>query len=174
MEIDRTHMNNIIIILVVLLVISSWHLLSRNNDRVDKNTMEEDARESQSVPDNWSVQKDTNSNIGALLFYDKKKNQHIFSIYLNEEESRYGYSFNRGGGDGEIEDAIAIFDFEQKGKALLSMNSQKIKRIELGNGQDRKRISINPEKPFAIVIPDKSGKVTLYDINNEIITNHSL
>ena len=66
-------------------------------------------------------------------------------------------------------DGVHEFDYDIYGSALISMNKENISRIELDNGVEVTTISVDPEKPFAVVIPMNCGSVTLFDINDTIV-----
>ena len=56
--------------------------------------------------------------------------------------------------------------FENKGIALLSMNHDRVSRIEAGNSE----IPVDPEKPFVVVLPIDCGEITIYDAQENIVT----
>lgn len=52
------------------------------------------------------------------------------------------------------------------GSALISMNKDRVARIDLVNGTDITSIDIGPTTPFAVVILKNTGLIALYDIKS--------
>lgn len=135
-----------------------------------RSKIEEDTRQSQRIDASWLVAKDVTDEMAALLFYNKELNQHTFSIYLNNDGFSYGYFFREGGSLGSIDSGIQGFSYQNKGLALLSMNSKQVTKIEMHRGQNVEVIIINPLEPFAIIIPSNVDTVTLYNSNGEDVS----
>jgi hypothetical protein len=53
--------------------------------------------------------------------------------------------------------------------ALLSMNYERIERIRISRGQKIEMIEIDPEAPFAIVIPGGTSEVELFNSRGESV-----
>ena len=49
------------------------------------------------------------------------------------------------------------------------MNYPQVAKIEINNGKETQVIDIDSQKPFAIVIPEDSGFVQLYDVNGNSV-----
>lgn len=105
--------------------------------------------------------------MGAVLFYDSDLDNYTFSIYLNTNGFSYGYFFHEGGSLGAVDSGVQGFSYQGKGMALISMNKKNVSRIQIDNGEDIETIMIDPNKPFAIVIPSNNGSVTLHNSNGE-------
>lgn len=129
--------------------------------------LERKAREEQEIDSRWKLVQDTNADMSALLFYNQEKSDCRFSVYLTRESLSYGYFFREGGADGFIINGVRGLVFEDKGVALLSLNGDKVCRIQCGNGESRE---IDPSLPFAVVLPADCGEVTLYDETGRIVT----
>lgn len=123
--------------------------------------LEQDARKSQKVPSSWPVSIECKDNLAALLFYDEAGGDHIFSIYAVHPGISFGY-FYRAGGNADAE-GVNAWDYGENGVALISMNRPRIARMEVDNGKELRTYQIDPERPFARVLPPDCGKVTLYD-----------
>ena len=85
----------------------------------------------------------------------------------------FGYFFRAGGSDSQIANGIREFSFptpyDINGSALVSMNMNNVARIEIDNDIEIKVIDVDPNKPFAVVIPINPGSVILYDVNDNVV-----
>lgn len=141
---------------------------------VAKNSIEKDARKSQKIEAEWSSVEYINDDIAAFIFYPEDLSNHIFSIYVNRPGLSFGYFFRYGGGMAGISDGIAQINSE-KGNILLSLNKLKVSRIEVDNGlQDIEEILIEDNKPFILVIPEGSEKISFYDSDGKLISNDDI
>lgn len=130
--------------------------------------IEQDARKSQKIDSSWEVSMSVSESLGALIFYNETLNDYTYSIYLNRKGFSFGYDFSSGGSNSGIIDGIREFRYDTYGSALISMNKDKVAKIELYNGIKVTNIDVNPAKPFAIVIPVNCGSITLFDINGNV------
>ena len=135
---------------------------------VSADNIESDARKSQKV-DACEVSKSVNDKIGAMIFYNDTLDAHVFSIYLNREGFSFGYFFRTGGSDSIIMDGVHEFAYDTHGSAIISMNKVGVAKMKLDNGVNVTQIDIDPSKPFAVVIPENCGLVTLFDINENTV-----
>jgi len=159
----------IVIVGIAICALSAVALLfSAGVIGVSADNIERDARKSQKV-DTWEVSKSVNDKLGAMIFYSDTLDAHIFSIYLNRDGFSFGYFFRTGGSDSIIMDGVHEFAYDTYGSAIISMNKVGVARIVLDNGADATRIDIDPSKPFAVVIPENCGLVTLFDINENTV-----
>lgn len=53
---------------------------------------------------------------------------------------------------------------------FISMNAQKIGRMEIDDGHSVQVIEIDSNNPFAIVLPINEAKIAFFDINENLIT----
>lgn len=137
---------------------------------VAQGRLEQNARKSQEIASDWLVAQDVNEDMCAMLFYDEAKKDCTYSIYLSEEENSFGYFYKMGGYDAYMdEDAKAVI-FEDRGIVLLSMNRDGVCTIEMDNGTEQQYITVDPQKPYALVLPLDCGEITLYDSNENIVT----
>ncbi|TCK92669.1 hypothetical protein EDC19_1822 [Natranaerovirga hydrolytica] len=160
----------IIALSILLVVVLYIGLYSNGNMGVSRNRLEKDARKSQEIDATWLVTKDVTDKMGALLFYNKELNQHTFSVYLKRDGFSYGYFFGEGGSLSSSGSEVQGFSYQDKGMALISMNTKNVEEITLNDGQNIERIKINPLEPFAIIIPHNVDVVQLYDSNGKSIS----
>lgn len=154
-----------IICIVVILI-----LISKCNIGVSKNNIENEARKSQKIKDDWITTSCINDEFGAFLFYSEDLSQHTFSIYSKRDGLSFGYFFINGGSLPEISENISRFTYEGKGDVFLSLNNMKVAKIEIYNDlQPSKIIPIDSDKPFSIIIPENVGEIRIYDINGDLI-----
>ncbi len=60
--------------------------------------------------------------------------------------------------------------YDDKGIALLSMNEDKVSRIEVDNSDTDTVIDIDPTKPFVVVVPVNSGEITMYNSLGDVVS----
>lgn len=156
-----------IVILSVFLFAVSF---ASDNIGVSPEKLEEDIRYSQKIDDSWTVTGSVYEGMAAYISYPENKSEHTFSVYLKQSGLSYGYFFRAGGSIGEIDDGIKEFTFEGCNElALISMNKQKIARLEIDNGIEIKNIELDSEKPFAIVLSKTVGELRFYDANGSAV-----
>ncbi len=130
--------------------------------------LEEDGRLSHKIDDSWlTAMAEPAGDMAAMIFYSPEKDDFTYSIYVNRPGVSFGYFFRGGGSSAEVEDAIAEFTIEgYVSRAYVSMNAQRIARVEFGNDT---ALDLDPDKPFAITVPPEWGSVTFYDEDGEWI-----
>lgn len=57
---------------------------------IGKNAIEQDARESSKIPDNWSVTMDTSEVLSAMVFYPENESDHDYRVYINRQWESHG------------------------------------------------------------------------------------
>lgn len=135
---------------------------------VTANKLEADIRSSQKIMEDWIVDGSVSDTMAAFLSYPNDKTSHTFSVYVNRSGLSFGYFFRAGGAVVEIEKYIAEYTIEgYNERAFLSMNEQKVARLEMDNGHGIEVIDIDSNKPFAIVLPVNAGTVTFFDENGK-------
>ena len=156
------------ILLVFALFIGVLYFSS--NIGVTAKKLEADIRSSQKIMDDWMVDGSISDTIAAFISYPEDKMDHTFSVYVNRSGLSFGYFFRGGGDIVEVEKYIAEYIIEgYDERAFISMNEQKVVRLEIGNGNDGEVIEIDGNKPFAIVLPVNVGSITFYDENGQIV-----
>lgn len=142
-----------------------------NNDiGVTANKLEADIRSSQKIMDDWNVDGSVSDTMAAFISYPQDKTDHTFSVYVNRSGLSFGYFFRGGGDIVEVEKYIAEYTIEgYDERAFISMNEQKVVRLEIDNGNSIEKIDIDSNKPFAIVLPVNAGNITFFDENGQIV-----
>lgn len=158
------------VLIVILICVCLLFVYPIGNN---KSNIEKDARNSQQIEDNWQVAKDTTDTMSAMIFYPEDQSDHTYSIYVNPPGLSFGYFFRGGGSVMDTEQMVAEFSIEgYDERAFVSMNQQKICRVEIDDGRGIQRIDLDSTKPFAFILPKSAGSVTLYDVNDTIV--HSI
>lgn len=155
----------VLIILLAFLIVWQADVLG-----VSASRLEQDARENQDIKSNWEMAQAVNDDMCAMLFYDEETDDCAYSIYLSREGFSYGYFFRQGGSDPYMADSVKGIVFEDKGIALLSMNEDGVCKIVVDNDKEEKVINVDPEEPFAVVLPVDCGAITMYDSQENIVT----
>lgn len=156
-----------ILVIVLLAFVIIWNA---NIIGVAAGSLEKDAREEQNIAGDWEMAQAVNDDLCAMLFYDAETRDYKYSIYMKKEGAAYGYFFSQGGSDTYIGEGVRGMVFDDKGIALLSMNEDKVCKIEIDDGVTEKTIEIDPTKPFVVVIPINSGEITMYDSLGDVVT----
>lgn len=160
----------ITIILAIIAVVVIGVIYWRTNTYISVEQIEENARKFHNIENEWQVVQDTNSNVSAMIFFSEDKKDFSFSMYVYHGFWR-GYAPRIGGKDYEIISACSKYIFtEFDSIAYLSMNAQKIYKVEIDDGENVKTVSLNASEPFVLVFPSNVGNVTFYTENEEIIT----
>ena len=162
---------SIIISSVLLIVVLFVGFLYINNDiGVSASKLEADIRSSRKIMDDWIVEGSVSDTMAAFISYPQDKTDHTFSVYVNRSGLSFGYFFRSGGDIVEVEKSIAEYTIEgYNERAFISMNEQKIVRLEIDNGNGIEKIEIDSNKPFAIVLPVNAGNITFYDENGQVV-----
>ena len=155
----------ILIILLAFLIVWQADMLG-----VSAGRLEQDARENQEIGSSWEMAQAVNDDMCAMLFYDEEKDDCAYSIYLSRDGFAFGYFFRQGGFDPYMADSVKGIVFEDKGIALLSLNEDGVCKIVVDNDTEEKVISVDPEEPFAVVLPVDCGAITMYDAQENIVT----
>lgn len=157
-------MGMVLIILLAFLIVWQADVLGVSAAR-----LEQDARENQEIQNGWEVVQAVNDDICAMLFYDQEKDDCAYSIYLSREGFSFGYFFRQGGFDPYMEESVKGIVFEDKGIALLSMNEEGVCKIVVDDSPGEKVINVDPEEPFAVVLPIDCGPITMYDEEENVV-----
>ena len=155
----------LVIILLAFVIIWNAGIIG-----VAAGSLEKDAREEQQIPSDWEMAQAINDEMCAMLFYDAETREYTYSIYMKKEGTAYGYFFSQGGTDPYIGEGVRGMVFDDKGIALISMNEDKVQKIEIDDGQEKKTMEIDAIKPFVIVLPINSGEITMYDSMGNIVS----
>lgn len=154
----------LVIILLGILIIMNLGIIG-----VSKSRLDQEARKSQNISGDWKMVQDINEDMCVMLFYDESKNDCRYSVYLTHDGISYGYFYADGGVDGFMINGSRSVIYEDKGIVLLSMNKDKVCKIEVGSGATTP-ISVDPSNPFALILPMNCGEITLYDAQGNVVT----
>ena len=159
------------LICVVVLVVGFAGFLHLNNDiGISESKIEADIRTSQNINAEWVIEGTVSDTMAAFISYPQDQSDHIFSVYINRPGLSIGYFFRDGGTIETVERSIMEFTFDGYDEcAFISMNTQNVARLEIGDGQEIQTISVDPEKPFAIVVPAYTETITFYDAQGNIV-----
>lgn len=156
-----------VLVIILLAFVIIWNA---NIIGVAAGSLERDAREEQDIAGDWEMAQAMNDEMCAMLFYDEETRDYTYSIYMKKEGTAYGYFFSQGGRDAYIGESVRGMIFDDKGIALLSMNEDKVCKIEVNDGVAEKTIEIDPIKPFVVVMPINSGEITMYNSQGEVVS----
>lgn len=153
----------------VLIILLLAFLIVRNANciGVSAGNLEREARESQQIDSEWEAAQAINKDMCAMLFYNADKSDCRFSVYVTKEGMSYGYFFREGGTDGFIVDGVRGFMVQDKGIVLLSLNAEKVCKIEIDGMTD---IEVDPSKPFVMVLPEGCSEISMYNMQDEMVT----
>lgn len=163
--------------LVLVCILFVGFLYVNDDIGVTATHLEADIRSSQKIMDDWTVDGSVADTMAAFISYPQDKTEHTFSVYVNRPGLSFGYFFRGGGDIVHVEEYIAEFTVEGYNEsAFISMNTQKVERLEIDDGNDVRVIDIDSNKPFAIVLPVNAGDISFYDVNGAVVdyVNHPL
>ena len=159
-----------IIGIVVVALVAFLIICLKNNIGVSKSKIEQDARDSQHIPNDWQVSKDITDKSAAMIFYNKSLDESTFSIYANHDGFSFRYFFVSGGSSGLIMDSVEDFSIDGcEERAYISMNKPKINKVVIDNGKEVETKKIDSTKPFAFIHPSNVVSVTFYDVDGNIV-----
>ena len=153
------------LILVVAVIGTSFIItIMPKLDRISTATeIETDVRNFQKIGSDWDIEIAMNEYFAAVIAYDSTKGDHTFAIYKNDGKVGTNYVFRYGGKSTSIERSVRVFKFEGA-TAFVSMNALHIAAIECHDGE---RYEIDPNMPFALIIPN--GGYDIYDNNGNLV-----
>lgn len=158
-------------IIPAVVILIALTLYFEENKGISKKSVENDARKSQKIDDKWNVEKDANDKAAAMVFYNKDKTRSVFSIYINKGLFS-GYEFVYGGGSYIVDKEILEYDIEGSNeKIYISMNKQKVNKVEFNNGKNIKMI--NENSPFVLILDDSESNAKFYNKNGVAIVENA-
>lgn len=160
----------LLLCIVLVCGIFLFFLYANSDIGIIANSLESDIRSSQKISNDWAVDGKVSDSIAAYISYPQDKSDHTFSVYVNRPGVSFGYFFRGGGSISQVEEYIAEFTIEGfNERAFISMNAQNINCLEIDDGIDVRKIEIDSNKPFAIVLPMNTGSICFYDVNGNIV-----
>ena len=164
----------LLLCIVLVCAIFLVFLYANSNIGITADNLEEDIRSSQKIQETWVVDGSVSDTMAAYISYPQDKTEHTFSVYVNRPDLSFGYFFRGGGNISQVEEYIAEFTVDGfDDRAFISMNSQQVSFLEIDDGNDIRKIEIDSNKPFAIVLPINTGNISFYDINGNIVEYHN-
>ena len=137
--------------------------------------LEADIRKEQKIPDNWTVEGTASDTMAAYISYSPDKFSHTASIYVDRPGISSGYFFRFSGPATTSGRDITKFTVNGYNEAaFVSMNTKQVFQIEIGDGDNLRVIDIDPNKPFAIVLPLDEGSISFYNLDGECIEYHKM
>lgn len=155
-------------IILGLLIILLGFSYFRHDFGVLKSNIEKDARTEHKINSNWKVAKSTTDKLSTMIFYSKDFNDYTIAVYINKGFP-FGYVFYYGGSS-NVENE-GVLEYDVKGiaeKAYISMNKQKINKVQFNTEKVVETINIDSTKPFSIIIPSKATNIKFYNKNGVV------
>lgn len=132
--------------------------------------LEADIRSSPKIAADWSVDGCVSDTMAAYISYPQDRRDHSFSVYVNRPGLSFGYFFRGGGNLSGVDRGILAYTVEgYSERAFISMNQQKVCRLEIDDGNSVQVTELDSGKPFALVLPVNAGIVTFYDVNGNTV-----
>ena len=156
------------IALVLLLVggVTVGVLYANRDIGIPTDQLEQAIRESQDIPDDWTVQTSAGDTTAAGIAYAPDYSDYVFALYIDRDTHRFfttGWFFTMGGSLFEISDFVAAFTVNDRPEtAYISMNAEKI-----DSGTETRTIELDSTQPFALVLPRNRGSVTFYGADGQ-------
>ena len=111
--------------------------------------------------------------LAAMVFYPEDRADHTFSLYWNRPGPSAGWFFRAGGSITPLQEGVVRFTLEGCGEvAYGSLNRPGVSQVVVDDGSDPRVLSLDPEKPFALVLPRNAGTVTFYDREGRVVEPH--
>jgi len=173
----KKYTGRIVLGIILACVVFVGFLYLNNDIGISASRIETDIRASQKIQDDWAVEGMVSDTMAAYISYPQDKSDHTFSVYVNRPGLSFGYFFRGGGDIIAVDQYISEFTVEgYRERAFVSMNTQKVDRLEMDYGNGIQVIDVDSEKPFALVLPVNAGTITFYDTENNIVafTNNPL
>lgn len=161
------------IALVLLLVggVTVGVLYANRDIGIPTDQLEQAIRESQDIPDDWTVQTSAGDTTAAGIVYAPDYSDYVFALYIDRDTHRFfttGWFFTMGGSLFEISDFVAAFTVNDRPEtAYISMNAEKIDRAVIDSGTETRTIELDSTQPFALVLPRNRGSVTFYGADGQ-------
>lgn len=173
----KKYVGKIVLVLILVCAVFVGILYGSNCFGIPEFKIESDIRASQKIQEDWTVDGVVSDTMAAFISYPQDRSDHTYSVYVNRPGLSFGYFFRGGGDIVAVEDFITEFTVEgYNERAFISMNTQKVDRLEVDDGNEVQVIEIDSEKPFAIVLPMNAGNITFYNTEGNIVdfTTHPL
>ena len=135
--------------------------------------LEADIRKEQKIPDDWTVEGNASNTMAAYVSYSPDKSSHTASVYVDRPGISSGYFFRFSGPASTASRDITAFTVKDYTEAaFISMNIKQVFEIEIGDGDNIRAINVDPDKPFAIILPLNEGSIRFYNLDGKLIDYH--
>lgn len=158
-------MKKIHIILMTLIVLTIGFVSYNSHTGVSKSDIEKQARIDLSVDSNWKAEKAIGNSVSGILFYDQTRSAYKYAIYIKKPLSLEFFFTSGGCTQLEMKGVVKYTNANSLEAVYLSMNKQKVNRIELNNGNNIEEVEVDHTKPFAVIFPSDAKSVTFQDID---------
>lgn len=135
------------------------------NMGISLRSLEADARKQHDIPDTWISYMDHTDKIACILFFDPTSEKNLLSVYLNHPGLSIGYYFDMSISRDSPDTIPQKFIFDGYGSILISTNSMKLNRLQIGNSL----LSLNTKEPFVFCLNKAHENLFLYDQNNNCV-----
>lgn len=157
---------------ILVLIFIFIALYFTNNIGLTKKMVEKEARHYTDIDDSFTLISDESKDLKTLLFFNKDEDKYKYRIYAKKPGISFGYFF-RGGGtlvspDNYIEE-IHIAGYHDR--VFISSNKNKVGKVEIDDGNEIKIIDVDINNPFIVIIPQNTGIVNFYNIENKQINS---
>jgi len=145
---------------------------SDNKSRRQIPEIEHVARQIDKIPEQWSAVSETSETVGAVLLFDGDTKEHIFLVYdiSTADSDTDKYTLLAGGVVPVSNSTIVEVDSETfEGWIYASMNQQNVSIMHIESENGFSTVQINPESPFVIILPQKTGEVSFFDSSGNIV-----
>lgn len=173
MPTDRQKVQKRYQIIIGVLLCVLWGIIALTTIEwgVPASRLTHDLHTQSKIPEDWIIEGDVSDQLAAYICYPEgypERSRRV--IYVNRPGLSFGYLFRHSESLSGIDEYVTAYTLEDLGEtAFLSMNYPQVAKIEINNGKETQVIDIDSQKPFAIVIPEDSGFVQLYDVNGNSV-----
>ena len=161
-----------VVIAVALLcgLIAAWLYLDDRIGVISPDRLEADIRAAQHIDPGWTVEGSVSDHMAVFVSYPPDQSHDAtLSLYCNRPGLSFGYFFAGGGCVLDTEDRIAQYTVEgYPEQAFASSNRMHAARMEINDGDGVQTVSIDSDKPFALLAPADRA-VTFYDVDGNIV-----
>lgn len=125
----------------------------------------ESSRERSGIPENWASVEALTESAYAVLFYDPQDSSDCRFCLWAAREGEQGYFYRGGGNLSAVRDQVGVYPLRNtEYQAVISANIPQVENIQVGDGTD---FALDPDQPFALLLPRNPGNLAFTDIRGE-------
>lgn len=109
----------------------------------------------------------------AAVFYDESLDKHTFAIFVDHNPLLKRYQFKYSGSSAQVKNGVEVYQLD-KGKVIVSLNKERVDYIELESESHNRKINVNPDKPFVVVIEKDMKIKSMRNPNGESVPFKSI